>query len=187
MKRWLCSALLGATIAACPMAGDAASAAGKRGKSPAASANANPAVIISEADLKATMREHKGRPVVLHFWATWCLPCMDELPLIETLTKEAKSKGVELLSLSLDDPSPRAAKYVGKIVSERAGPTMTNKILKVEDTDGFIARVDPRWEGDIPAFFAFDGQGILKRAFVGIMKRKHFDEFVADLVGPAKK
>ncbi len=59
-----------------------------------APAGAAPAVtpsarFITPAQLKATLASHKGHVVVLHFWATWCLPCLKELPLLAKLAHEA--------------------------------------------------------------------------------------------------
>lgn len=152
-----------------------------------AARKAVPATIISLDELRARVKKHRGRVLVLHFWATWCLPCLDEVPLISALVREARPKGIDILSVSLDDPTERAAEKVGQVLSERGGEAMTNTIVRVEDPDAFIAGVDARWDGTIPAFFAYDRQGALRRAFVGEMTREQFQRFVADLAGPPVK
>ncbi len=146
-----------------------------------ASDDPTPAAIISEADLKEEVKKHRGRVLVLHFWATWCVPCLEEVPLISGLVRAFRPKGVDILSVSLDDPTERAAAYVGRVLRERQGDAMTNMILRAESADAFVARIDPRWDGQLPAFFVYDREGNLRRAFVGIMTRAHFDKLVADV------
>jgi len=53
-------------------------------------------------DAVLTMAEFKGRPLLLNFWATWCPPCVDELPLLERFYKEQGSGGVQVLGLAID-------------------------------------------------------------------------------------
>ncbi len=48
------------------------------------------------------MSGFKGRPVLVNFWATWCPPCVDELPLLESFFKEQGSRGVQVLGLAID-------------------------------------------------------------------------------------
>ena len=47
----------------------------------------------------------KGSPLVLNFWATWCPPCIEEMPLIDAFYKENHSKGWQVVGLAIDQPS----------------------------------------------------------------------------------
>lgn len=47
----------------------------------------------------------KGSPLVLNFWATWCPPCIEEMPLIDAFYKENRSKGWQVVGLAIDQPS----------------------------------------------------------------------------------
>lgn len=141
-----------------------------------------PVTIVTAAQLKHAIKQHKGRVVVLHLWATWCDACMEELPLVGRLAQEANPRGIDVLSFSLDDPTDRAAAQVGKVLDERGSEVMSRAIVRVDDPDAFVAGIDPKWEGSIPAFFAYDRQGKLRRALVGELTRAGFDQFVADLV-----
>lgn len=54
-----------------------------------------------------TLREFRGRPVVLNFWATWCAPCRIETPWLVALEAKYRAKGVQFLGISLDDAGAR--------------------------------------------------------------------------------
>ena len=51
----------------------------------------------------------RGKVVVLNFWASWCVPCRAEMPLLETLYREGREQGVTVIGLSSDDRHDRAA------------------------------------------------------------------------------
>jgi len=47
----------------------------------------------------------RGKPLLLNFWATWCPPCVQELPLIEAFWRQNTANGVQVLALAIDQPS----------------------------------------------------------------------------------
>lgn len=51
------------------------------------------------------MSRFRGRPLLLNFWATWCPPCVEELPLLDAFYQAQKSKGWQVLGLAVDQPS----------------------------------------------------------------------------------
>ena len=52
---------------------------------------------------EVTLSDYKGKVVVISFWATWCGPCKEEMPYLQTLLDEKRDKGVEVFSISIDD------------------------------------------------------------------------------------
>lgn len=48
------------------------------------------------------LSEYQGRPIILNLWATWCLPCIAELPSLDRLAKELNERGPRVLALSID-------------------------------------------------------------------------------------
>ena len=51
------------------------------------------------------MEVFRGKPLVLNFWATWCPPCIEEMPLLDRFFRENSSKGWQVLGLAIDKPS----------------------------------------------------------------------------------
>ena len=51
------------------------------------------------------MKAFQGRPLVINFWATWCAPCVEEMPLIDDFFRQNQSKGWQVIGLAIDQPS----------------------------------------------------------------------------------
>jgi len=54
------------------------------------------------------LSDFKGRVVFLNFWATWCLPCKEEMPSMERLYRRYKERGLTVLAVSIDSGGPEA-------------------------------------------------------------------------------
>jgi thiol-disulfide isomerase/thioredoxin len=161
-RRWIAVALLAAVV-------------------PGTSAAADKATIISLDQLRSTMKMRHQRGLVLHVWASWCQPCLRELPLVAELARSARARGLDFYSVSLDDPTERGAARLTRVLDELGGADIDRAILRLSDPDAAVAQIDPGWEGDIPAFFAYDRAGKLRRSHVGEMTRPRFDRLVEGL------
>lgn len=53
-----------------------------------------------------SMAAFQGRPLLVNFWATWCPPCVDELPLINRFHREQAARGWQVLGLAVDQAAP---------------------------------------------------------------------------------
>ena len=51
------------------------------------------------------MSTFRGRPLLVNFWATWCPPCIEELPMMEAFWREHHAKGLQMVALAIDQPS----------------------------------------------------------------------------------
>lgn len=57
------------------------------------------------------LADFKGKPLVINFWATWCPPCVEEIPLIDDFFRENSSKGISVVGLAVDQPG-RVKRFV---------------------------------------------------------------------------
>ncbi|HSV34620.1 MAG TPA: TlpA disulfide reductase family protein [Ramlibacter sp.] len=57
------------------------------------------------AGASLTMQSLRGKPLLLNFWATWCPPCVEELPLLDAFFRENSAKSWQVLGLAIDQPS----------------------------------------------------------------------------------
>ena len=136
----------------------------------AAPAKAADYSVVDLDGIKKLMRKVRGRVVLVHFWASWCGPCLEELPVVDRLARELKPRGLEVLSLSLDNPRT-AGPRVGSLL-RRVAPNLTTTIAKFDDADSFISAFSAGWEGAIPALFAYDQQGELRGTLIGESSRE---------------
>jgi thiol-disulfide isomerase/thioredoxin len=75
----------------------------------AASSDAGPAPEFALGALnggKATLSQYKGQVVMINFWATWCGPCQQEMPLLDQMYKKYKGAGFTLLGVNVDKDAP---------------------------------------------------------------------------------
>ena len=102
--------------------------------------------------------------------------------ILERFARELKGRGIDVLSLSLDDPARAGERVVSTLA--RSAPSLTRAIVQIADTDAFIGAIDPQWEGAIPAMFAFDAKGTLRGRLIGEASRRDLDGLVARLPKP---
>ena len=90
---------------------------------------------------------------VVNFWATWCAPCIKELPYFEKLNKEYSNQ-VEVILVSLDFPS----KYETKLKPYIKNKNLKSKVVALDDVDSntWIPKIDKDWTGAIPATVIFN-------------------------------
>ncbi len=92
---------------------------------------------------------------VVNFWATWCAPCVKELPYFEKINKEYKANGVELLLVSLDFPR----KYETKLKPFLKERQLKSEVVCLNDVgqNRWIPAIDTTWSGAIPATIIYKG------------------------------
>lgn len=101
-----------------------------------------------------------NKTYVVNFWATWCVPCVKELPYFEQLNKEYKDKNVEVILVSLDFPK----QYDSKLKPFLEKHQVKSRVMALNDTDmnTWIPKVDENWSGAIPATIIYNKE---KRQF----------------------
>lgn len=93
---------------------------------------------------------------VVNFWATWCKPCINELPFFEQLGSTYADKKVKVVLVSLDFPEYLHTKVVPFI--EKYQLVSEVILLADDDANTWIPKVSKEWEGSIPATVIFNGE-----------------------------
>ena len=89
---------------------------------------------------KHKLKDELGKITILHFWATWCEPCIEELPKLDAFNKKYKDQGVKVITISEDGPSKMAgikeflAKH--KVETLTANADIGQKAFKITKTRG---------------------------------------------------
>ncbi len=92
---------------------------------------------------------------VVNFWATWCAPCVEELPFFEDLTRESAGKPVKVLLVSLDFRKQLKTRLLPFLKKNDIQSTVV--VIDDADANAWIDKVDPSWSGAIPATLVFRG------------------------------
>ena len=100
-----------------------------------------------------------SKTYIVNFWATWCAPCVKELPHFETI-QQAYQEDVEVILISLDFPSQYETKLKPFIETHQ----LKTKVIVLDDPDmnSWIPKVDLNWGGDIPVTLIYNSS---KRTF----------------------
>lgn len=119
-------------------------------------------LVVREINLeglkKLLQREgNQSRPLLVNFWATYCEPCRDEFPDLVQINKDYKARGLEFITVSLDDPEELKTTVSQFLRQMRA--EMPAYLLNVPDPEPAIKWVDAAWSGGLPATFLYDAQG----------------------------
>ncbi len=96
----------------------------------------------------------KDKIRVFNFWATWCKPCVQELPEFEALLSDKNAQKLEIYLISLDFASdlPKTQAF-----AQKRKLKSTVKILDEIDYNAWINKVEPSWSGAIPATLFVEG------------------------------
>ncbi len=139
---WLC---LFALLAGC-----------SRSPKPPLVGNLAPDFTVTDADRTVSLKDLRGKVVVLNFWATWCPPCVEEMPSLVQMQRQLKDRGITVLAVSVDDDA-----------------RLYHSFLEKNKVDLLTVR-DPRQQSNelygtfkFPESYIIDRQGMLRRKFIG--------------------
>jgi thiol-disulfide isomerase/thioredoxin len=119
---------------------------------------------VDEAGYRAILKSNTGTVLLVDFWATWCAPCRQEMPLLSKLESRLRDKRFRLVTISADEPEQEAAAVE---FLKKSGVSGAAYLRRANDDDKFINSVDAKWSGALPALFLYDRQGKLVTSFVG--------------------
>lgn len=106
--------------------------------------------------------DYKGKVVIVSFWATWCNPCMKELPVLGGIQKAAGQDKIQVISVNYKENK--------KIFKSIAEALVDNPLMITHDKSGFISR--KYGVGPIPHMVIIDKNGIVKNIHIGYSEKK---------------
>lgn len=112
-----------------------------------------PEVYNDYSALEKAILSDKNTTYVVNFWATWCAPCVKELPYFETLNAESKKVKVVLVSLDFKDQiQTKLIPFLKRKNTQSQVVVLTDK-----NYNNWLSKVDENWSGSIPATLIIKG------------------------------
>lgn len=113
----------------------------------------------------------RGKIVVLNIWASWCVPCKDEAPVLEAAWRAYKDKGVVILGADYVDTEPAALAFIKEFgITYPNGPDLGSNIYRL-----FRAR-------GVPETYIIDQQVSIARTFIGPLNEPDLKNVLDDLL-----
>ena len=127
-----------------------------RGSRPPRIGTAAPDFTVQDADSKVTLSQLRGKVVVLNFWATWCAPCVEEMPSLVQLQQRFKDKGLTVVGISIDVDNDAYHKFLKDYKID---------FLTVRDPDQKTSNLYGSFKW--PETYIIDRNGTVRRKFIG--------------------
>ena len=109
---------------------------------------------INYEGLELLLNKNDNKTYVVNFWATWCKPCVEELPAFQKLHEIYKDKNVEVILVSLDFKKQVESRLIPFIKENNINPKV---FLMVDpDQNTWIPKVSSEWSGAIPATIIYN-------------------------------
>jgi cytochrome c biogenesis protein CcmG, thiol:disulfide interchange protein DsbE len=130
-----------------------------RGSRPTRIGAAAPDFTVQDADRKVALADLRGKVVVLNFWATWCAPCVEEMPSLVQLQQRFKDKGVTVVGISIDADGDAYHKFLKDYKID---------FLTVRDPDQKTSNLYGSFKW--PETYIIDRNGVVRRKFIGAVE-----------------
>jgi len=119
--------------------------------------------VVKLIEIEKLLKTQSDKIQVINFWATWCGPCVKEMPLLEKVGQERGDIHITLVSLDfeLDENPDKVFKFV-----ERKQLKSDVLILDAPDINSWIDKIEKQWTGSLPATLVINTK-TGKRAFAG--------------------
>ncbi len=111
-------------------------------------------------DLAYIFQQQSDTTYVINFWATWCKPCIEELPYFESLTKQYSDQKVKVILVNLDFENQLTTKLLSFVKENHLQSSVV--VLLDPDSNDWMNKVNSQWSGAIPITIIYKQQ---QRAF----------------------
>lgn len=150
---------------------------------------------ITLETIKKLRENGSGKLRLFNIWATWCAPCVAEMPELNGIARKFSRREFELITISLDAPKDKdaVAKFLGKhrmvmgpqlqktVVAE--GRKTNNYLYSGASTDDLAAALDPEWPGPIPYSLLIDKDGSVLMRRSGIIDPHEVNAMILEQLG----
>jgi thiol-disulfide isomerase/thioredoxin len=120
---------------------------------------------LRESTLKDLVTHRKGKILILNFWATWCVPCVEEFPDLSRIADRYTAKGVEVVAVSIDTPEDLKTKVIPFVQGQSA--RIRYFLNAFEKDEQLIDAVSKDWSGAIPTTVLYNSTGQQSKFLVG--------------------
>ncbi len=149
-------------VACSSSSGEKEALAAQMGDKPPPEVNTSFPVYESFAEIAPIFQEQTDTTYVINFWATWCKPCVKELPYFEALHDKFSGEKLKVILVSLDFKKDIEPKLIPFVEEHK----LRSNVMALTDHkyNEWIDKVDPEWGGAIPVTVVYNSE---KREFVG--------------------
>jgi thiol-disulfide isomerase/thioredoxin len=122
----------------------------------------------------------RGRVLLVNFWATWCVPCREEMPKLAAAAKAFSSRDLAVILVATD--TSKTARDVPKFLADVKVPFVCWRV-KGGDPQVFIDAVDRSWDGTLPYTLVYDRKGDVAARLAGGQTEASFTEAIRKVLG----
>jgi len=140
------------------------------------SASATGIQVIDTKQLLELLQRQRGAPLLVNYWATWCPPCLEEMPALIEFFQQRFPTGARFLSVSADHPDDIASHL--EPYRQKMKLPFPVYVVGGESPDRFIPAVDPQWQGSLPATFIYDASGAIIWKHFEKLEKTDFDNIL---------
>jgi peroxiredoxin len=128
------------------------------------------------ANKQLKLSDYRGKLVLLNFWATWCPPCREEMPLFSKWQREHKAKGLQVIGVSMDDDAASVKEFLAEYPVTY--PVVMGDVKLAEVYGGVLG---------LPLSYLIDTQGRIVARYQGEADLAKMEAKIKDLLGAQPK
>src|SRR6266852_9724545 len=135
--------------------------------------------IIDVQGYQKLLKQYRGKPLLINFWATWCEPCRDEYPMLNELAKEYGPKGLRVVGVNYDDEGDLILmrRFIGRYKA-----VFPNYRKQHGSEAEFTQAISAGWNGALPASFFYDKDGKQVGHVLGAGTRETYEAAIRQLL-----